>query len=165
MKNVILALIAALSLNTFAMSPVSPEQNSFAELRMGGGMPVPGGLRFRHIWITNSGEVNVREAYYGTDMNKIFEGGLEREYLLGHVDAKDLSELKAAAAGITGGGLTKATDPGCMDAPGYSYGVVKGGVILSIYSRFSCRDSQLKDKRQRPAANDIKAYLDLWNVR
>lgn len=165
MKNVIMTLIAALSLQAHAMSPVPYQApvNGLVQLRIGGGMPVPGGLRFREVVITHAGEVKIKEATYGTDFNDIWNGGEEREYVLGQVKPADLAALEKAAAGITGGGLSKVKGPECMDAPGYSYGVIQNGIIVNVYSRFGCRDSQLKDKRQRPAALSIKNYLDQWN--
>jgi|GEM_PF-3777945 len=165
MKHVILALVAAVSFNVFAMSPVLPQENSVVELFTGGGMPGPGGLRHRHIWITNVGEVFVNESYYGNNFNDILEGGIQREYLLGNVVAQDLVDLQKAVDGIRGGGLTKPQGPQCMDAPGYSYTVAKGTALVTVFSRSGCRDSQLKDKSQRPAALAIKNFLDQWNLR
>lgn len=166
MKYALTALIAFLTLQTSfasAMSPVRPQESSIAELRVGGGMPVPGGLGSRLLWITNNGDVFVQEKFYGKNFDNLFENGIEREYLLGNLSQTEIRELTDAVTAIRGGGLQKANGHQCMDAPGYSYGAVKGATILTVFTRFGCRESQLKDKAQRPQALIIKAYLDAWN--
>jgi hypothetical protein len=153
MKTVILSMIAAFSLNAFA--------DGLVQLRMGGGMPVPGGLRYREITVSHDGEVKVKEGRYPKDFNN--GKGSETEFVAGTVEPADLAALEQAAASITGGKLTEPKGPQCMDAPGYSYGVVREGKVVTIFTRFGCRDSQLKDKSQRPAADSIRDYLDQWN--
>lgn len=164
MKNVILALVSMFSLNAFATSPALPPENGLVMMNRGGGMPVPGGIRYRQIVITHAGEVKVKEALYGTDLDDIFEGGIEREYLLGTVGAADLEALEQTAARVTGGNLTKPEGPQCTDAPKFTYGVIKGRTTVTAFTTFNCRASQLADKHQRPAALAIKNYLDQWNA-
>ncbi len=157
MKNTILVLIAAFSLNALAVTPVQLPKDTIAFVRTSGGMPFVGGLRSRLLILFASGEVRVKEVY-------IAQGGGDREveYTKGFASAQDLALVIQAAESITKGGLTKPQGPECMDAPARVVALNKNPYAIAIQSEYNCRKSVLKDKNHRAAANAIVDYLKQW---
>lgn len=161
MKNVILALVAALSFNASATSPVRPPETALLQAYVGGGMPVPGGLGSMTITVHDNGLVDAVSYRYDKDFNNVQRGG--PEYVeLGRVSARDLADIQAAVATLKGGEFVTPNTPQCMDAPSYTYGVVKQHFFSAVYRTQGCRDLQLKDKAQRAAALSVKNFLDLY---
>lgn len=163
MKASILALIASLSFsfNASATSPVLPPETALLQAFIGGGMPVPGGLGSMTITVHDNGLVESLIYRYAKDFNNVERLPAERQEL-GHVLPQDLAAIKDAVAGLKGGTFVTPNTPQCMDAPGYTYGIVKERFFTAVYRRQGCRDLELKDKSQRAAALSIKNFLDLY---
>ncbi|MGE0526732.1 MAG: hypothetical protein AB7G93_04050 [Bdellovibrionales bacterium] len=160
MKNtvgILIALVTSMSLQAHAR--VAPSDAALIQLRMGGGMPAPGGLVGREVTIRESGDVHVHETRYAKDFNGPNE---EREYILGRVEPVDVLLIKETVDRLHGGLFLEPQGPQCMDAPSYTYSVVKDSMLIPVYRIFGCRPLELRDESQRSAALEIKGYLDHW---
>lgn len=164
--NLILVLSATFALNAFASSPrvvidpLPPSETTVISLKLGGGMPGPGILASREIRVTRTGAVKVHDIYNGNPING---PRTEKNYELKTLEPIDMLAIGEAEGSLKGGALTKVSEPGCMDAPSFTYAVAKNFTLVPVFERVSCQELQLADKSQRAAANMIKYYLDTLN--
>lgn len=168
MKNsvvkIMMVLVAAVTLQGFKAhaAPENPSQIPVLNFIMGGGMPAPGGIISRGITVVRSGEVQVHEARYSKGSEHWGERE-EKDYTLPPLSGETMLSIGEAIAQIKGGELMNEGGPQCMDAPSYSYNVIRDQKQIPVFRRNGCRDEFLKDESQRPAAARIKYILDQLN--
>ncbi|MGZ3744611.1 MAG: hypothetical protein ACXWRE_12330 [Pseudobdellovibrionaceae bacterium] len=169
MKNLVskimMVFVAAVTLQSFqalAIPSENPSQIPIVNFMMSGGMVGPGGIISRGITVVRSGEVQVHEARSSKDPNHRGEWE-QKDYTLPPLNAETMLSLGEAIAQIQGGELINDGGPQCMDAPSYSYNVIRDQKQIPVFRRSGCRDEYLKDEAQRLAATYIKNILDQLN--
>lgn len=166
MKNLMIAALAALSLNATANAGTPAAQSDakaiqpVIQLRSNGGMPVPGQLASQVLTVTADGEVYVQQRYNPKDMSGPFE---EKNFQLGTLSAYEMIEIQTAVASLRGGTLVGPKQPMCMDAPGFQYNIFKHGKLITVVENYGCIERNLRDHNQLFYAQRIKEKLDMLN--
>jgi hypothetical protein len=127
-----------------------------ALFEMGGGMPVPGGLRNLQIQILDDGSASADVVSY--DQN--FKNENAAHYDLPAMTPTDFATLKNAIAGLSRGVLESDNgQPRCEDAPSMVYSIVSKAQTVIVSQTIGCVTQELNNSRARARAAVVIGYL------
>ena len=163
MKNLIaiacVALVSVCGLSARATSP-NPDFYPILNVRVGGGMPVPGGLASREVSVLRGGRVIVSDRYHGDYREGSTQKPAPRVYELAPLQPGVMQKVYARVAELKGGPLKPDGGYGCADAPGYAYEAYAPIGKVTIYENYSCQERPLVDSAERASA---QVLVDLLN--